>query len=169
MTSANFIWSFVIPYELWPHDTSADKPHVTLAFLLRPQQPFCDLSYPLVTFNNLIGPKLNSNYLSWPHRTSCDLTLPIGTSNTLSRPLMTSADLLWPHLTLLNPLKPLPYVTSCNIIWKDVASCTVISCDLSQPRDLSHPHGTSAALRWPWLSSCDLNLGHMTSVELIWP
>ena len=64
-----------------PHGTSADQPHMTLAFLMGPQQPYCDLSYPLVIFNDLIGPKLNSN----------DLT---GTVADFIGPLVTSADLL---------------------------------------------------------------------------
>ena len=50
-----------------PHDTSANQPHVTLPFLRGPQQPFCDLSHPYVIFNDLVGPKLNSNYLRRPH------------------------------------------------------------------------------------------------------
>ena len=54
---------------------------MTLAFLMGPQQPYCDLSYPLVIFNDLIGPKLNSN----------DLT---GTVADFIGPLVTSADLL---------------------------------------------------------------------------
>ena len=64
----------MIPYDLSRHHgTSADQPHVTLAFLLGPQQPFCDLSYPLVIFNDLLGNKLNSNDLMRPLVTSADL------------------------------------------------------------------------------------------------
>ena len=47
-------WSLMTSYDLsGPHGTSADQPHVTLAKLMGPMQPFCDLSRPLITSVNL--------------------------------------------------------------------------------------------------------------------
>ena len=107
-TLCDLLWFLVTSYDLSrPHGTSADQTHVSLAFLMGPQQPFCDHSRPLVIFNDRIRPNLNSNDPGWPHRTSCDLRRPHMTLDILmgprqsfcgfSRPIVTLADLEWPQ------------------------------------------------------------------------
>ena len=61
--------------------------HVTLAILMRPQQPFCDLVCPLVILFDRTGPQLNSFDLA----DLLDLLW-----RDLSQPPVTLADLMWP-------------------------------------------------------------------------
>ena len=122
MTSANLMWSFVIPSDLiWPQPTSW--------YLSRPTS--CDLSLPYGTPATLLWPQLSSGDFQWSHQPFCgfsctfvtlaDLIWPYYTSHDLSRPPVTSFELCWPvsnlswsHLTPCDLMKH--HVRRCNLM-----------------------------------------------------
>ena len=113
-----------------PNKMNADPQPRTLAILMGPQQPFCDLGCPLVILIERMWPHMTSVDLSWTLMTSYDLSWPHRTSCDFRRHPVTLAKLMGPKQPFL--IRPLVTISD-DPSWTHMALVDMTSCSLSRP------------------------------------